>query len=111
MNDFDPILGVPFSGSDEIWGNQAAIPCTREDEAAAIAAGAFLAGKKPMVYLQNSGLGHIIDVVTSLLIPYQIKVAFSVKNRTKPVHHEFMGLITHRLVDLLGIEGEILANE
>ncbi|HCJ66854.1 MAG TPA: hypothetical protein DHV62_05880, partial [Elusimicrobia bacterium] len=62
-------------------------PCTREDEAMALAVGAHLVGKKPLVFLQNSGLGNIVDIITSLLKPYGIKVDLLISVRNKPEQH------------------------
>ena len=48
------------------------IPATREDEAIGIATGAYLAGKKPVVLMQNSGLGNSIGTLASLVLLYEI---------------------------------------
>ncbi|MCK4817160.1 hypothetical protein KA005_15425, partial [bacterium] len=80
------------------------IPCTREDEAMALAVGAYLAGKKPLVFLQNSGLGNIVDIITSLLKPYGIKIDLLISVRNKPEHHALMGKITRKLLKLLEYE-------
>jgi len=84
------------------------IHCTSEGEAMALAAGAWLGGKEPEVYMQNSGLGGIVNIVTSLYKPYNIplpKILLSL--RRKPKHHEFMGKITNELINLLEYNGEI----
>lgn len=47
---------------------------TREEEAFGIAAGLYLAGARPAVMLQSSGLGNSLNAITSLLLPYQIPV-------------------------------------
>ena len=65
-------VGVPFSGCEKYYRVKNII-ATREDEAIAIASGAYLCGQKPLVYMQNSGLGNCIDIITSLLKPYNIK--------------------------------------
>lgn len=78
------------------------IPCTSEDEAMAIAAGEWLAGGEPKVYMQNSGLGHTVDIITSLYKPYKIplpKLLLSV--RCTPFHHSFMHNITEELLNIL----------
>jgi len=77
------------------------IPCTREDEAVALAVGAYLAGKKPLVFLQNSGLGNIVDIITSLLKPYGIEIPLLISVRKTPEHHAHMGKITRSLLKLL----------
>jgi sulfopyruvate decarboxylase alpha subunit len=46
-------------------------PAVREDEAVAMAAGAFMAGKIPAVLMQNSGLGTSLNALISLNVIYQ----------------------------------------
>jgi phosphonopyruvate decarboxylase len=103
MKRYDFIVGIPCSGlkyfTDKVDNY---IPCTREDEAIALAAGAYMVGKRPVVFLQNSGLGNIIDAVTSLLRPYGIKIDFLISLRNRPEHHALMGRITVRTLRLLG---------
>jgi len=78
------------------------IPCTSESEAMALAAGAWLAGKEPEVYMQNSGLGNIVDIVTSLYKPYGIPLPNMLLSiRKRPTHHYFMASITYKLLDSL----------
>lgn len=60
------------------------IPAVRESEAIGIAAGAFLAGKKPVVYMQNSGLMTSVNDITSLLICYKIPILLLVSWRGAP---------------------------
>lgn len=104
---FDFFIGVPGSeikdfinDSQKDKGN-IYIPVNREDTAVAIATGAYFAGKKPLVFLQNSGLGNIVNIVVSLLKPYGIPVHFLIGVRKKPFEHKFMYKITRRLVSLL----------
>ena len=78
------------------------IPCTDEGEAMAMACGAWFAGKKPVVYMQNSGLGNCVDIISSLYKPYEIPLPIMfIGLRQKPLHHEFMGKITKELLKLL----------
>lgn len=46
------------------------VPAVREDEAVAMAAGAFMAGKIPAVLMQNSGLGTSLNTLISLNLIY-----------------------------------------
>lgn len=102
MKKYDFIVGIPCSKLNDFTDKiENYIPCTKEDEAVALAAGAYLAGKKPLVFLQNSGLGNIVDITTSLLKPYDIKVDLLISVRNKPEHHALMGKITKRLLKLL----------
>ena len=95
-------FGVPCSYlKDKI--KDVDIFCTSESEAMALAAGAWFADKKSIVYMQNSGLGNIIDIVTSLYNTYGIphpKLLLSVRHT--PEHHEEMFRCTYEILDLLG---------
>lgn len=102
MKKYNFIVGIPCSKLKELTDKiKNYIPCTREDEAMSLAVGAYLAGKRPIVFLQNSGLGSIVDIITSLLKPYDIKIDLLISFRNKPQHHAFMGRITKRLLKLL----------
>ncbi len=102
MKKYNFIAGVPCSRLKGFIAKiENYIPCTREDEAMALAVGAYLVGKKPLVFLQNSGLGHIVDITTSLLKPYGIVIDLLISVRSKPEHHAFIGKITKRLLKLL----------
>lgn len=102
MKKYDFIVGVPCSQLKcFICKIENYIPCTREDEAMALAVGAYLVGKKPLVFSQNSGLGNMVDIITSLLEPYGIEIDLLISVRNKPEHHAFMGKITRKLLKLL----------
>ena len=90
-----------------------------EGNAAALAAGYHLAtGKTPVVYLQNSGIGNIINPVASLLNDkvYGIPCLFIVGWRGEPgVHdepqHIFQGEVTVKLLNDMDIETFIVTKE
>lgn len=93
--------GVPCSRLKDRIGD-VEVNCTSEAEAMALAVGAWFAGVTPVVYMQNSGLGHIVDIVTSLYKPYEIplpRMLLSIRNA--PLHHAFMGKITKKLLDCM----------
>jgi len=98
MHDF--IVGVPFSGMDKHIDGEYHI-ATREDEAMAMAVGAYFAGKHPLVFMQNSGLGNCVDIITSLLKPYGIEIDLLISDRAEPKHHAFMHNNTKLLIWLL----------
>ena len=88
------------------------INCTSEEQAMAIAAGCILAGKEPTVYMQNSGLGRCIDILTSLYMPYEIpypKLILSL--RRKPYHHSFIGEKTNQLLHILNYQNVDLVEQ
>ena len=108
----DIVVGVPCSKFKGINDYDKSKIATKEDEAVGIAVGSYLCGKNPLVFIQNSGLGNCIDIITSLLIPYKIKIKFLISNRTKPYHHSYMGKITRNILSLLNtIEYEIIDQE
>ena len=80
-----------------------------EGEAVAIAAGAWLAGRKTVVMCQNSGLGNAVNPLTSLNAPFRIPTLFVTTWRGQPgipdePQHEVMGIITPDLLSLMGLE-------
>ena len=81
------------------------VPVTSEAEALAFAAGVAIVTRKiPRVFMQNAGLGRSIDVIASLLIPYEIKVEIIISDRKEPEQHKVMGRITEYLLDLIDYE-------
>lgn len=80
-----------------------------EGDAVAIAAGAALAGEKPVVMFQNSGLGNAVNALTSLCYPFKVPVLLVVTHRAEPggeadePQHEQMGRITTALLDTMEI--------
>lgn len=93
------------------------IIAANEGNAVGIAAGYHLAtGKVPAVYLQNSGIGNIINPVASLLNEwvYAIPCIFIVGWRGEPgVHdepqHIFQGQVTLKLLGDMAIEPFVLS--
>ena len=88
------------------------IIAANEGNAVGLAAGYFLSTKKiPVVYLQNSGEGNIINPVASLLNEkvYSIPTIFVIGWRGEPnvkdePQHIFQGEITLKLLDVLQIK-------
>lgn len=95
------------------------IIAANEGNSTAIAAGYHLAtGKVPVVYMQNSGEGNIINPVASLLNDkvYAIPVIFVVGWRGEPgVHdepqHIYQGEVTVKLLDDMNIKSFIVTKE
>lgn len=90
-----------------------------EGNAVALAAGYHLAtGKIPVVYMQNSGEGNIVNPVASLLNDrvYAIPMIFIIGWRGEPgVHdepqHIYQGEVTIRLLEDMGIESMVINRE
>ncbi len=50
------------------------IPATREDGALGIATGGYFSGRRSGILIQNSGLGNVVNGLTSLNLIYKIPV-------------------------------------
>ena len=79
-----------------------------EGEAVGITLGAFLAGRKTVTMCQNSGLGNMVNPLTSLNYPFRVPTLLIVTWRGQPgvkdePQHEQMGRIMHQLLDTLEI--------
>jgi sulfopyruvate decarboxylase alpha subunit len=80
---------------------------TREDAALGVAAGAYMAGKLPVVVMQNSGLGVSLNALGSLHALYEMPCLLVVtwrgfEGRDAPEHF-VMGDVMPGLLDLFGI--------
>ena len=56
------------------------VPAVNEGDAVGIAFGAMLAGKKPVVMFQNSGLGNAVNPITSLLDTFAMPCMLNCKS-------------------------------
>jgi len=88
---------------------------TREEEAVAAVAGAFLGGKRGAVVLQTSGLGNSLNALGSFVVPYQIPMLLIVSERGglgefNPAQVPF-GHAVPRVLDALGIQTFALQSE
>lgn len=84
------------------------IIATHESQALGLAVGAELAGKKACVYLQNSGLGNLVNPITSLCMPYNVKPLLVIGHRHTLPQHKIMGEIDEQLLKLMGYDNFIL---
>jgi sulfopyruvate decarboxylase subunit alpha len=108
---FDFFTGVP----DSILGGIIATlmerglytPAVREDEAVAMAAGAYMAGKIPAVLMQNSGLGTSLNALISLNLIYRQPCLLLVSWRgfegKDAPEHLVMGRVMPQLLDTVGV--------
>lgn len=87
------------------------VPAVREDVAVGLAAGAFLAGKTPVVYMQNSGLGYSLEAIASLHLIYSfptlILVTYRGPNDLGMEEHQVMGQHTESLLKTFKINYSI----
>jgi phosphonopyruvate decarboxylase len=84
------------------------IGATSEGEAVGVTFGAFLAGRKTVTMCQNSGLGNMVNPLTSLNYPFRVPTLLIVTWRGQPEvrdepQHEQMGRIMQRLLETMEI--------
>ena len=116
---FDVFAGVPCSlveGVIAALERHPGIPyvaAVREDVAVGVAGGAWLAGRRPAVIMQNSGLGTSLNALASFSLMYGLPALLVVTWRghggQDAPEHRLMGEITPALLDLLGIRYRVLA--
>lgn len=114
---FHYIAGVPCSYFKEFLAYLAShetetqlkhIYATREDEAIGIASGVAFSGKRALIYMQNSGLGNIGDVLTSLAQLYKLPMLILISYRgLEPDNdfpeHSIMGEVTEPVLKALKV--------
>jgi phosphonopyruvate decarboxylase len=89
---------------------------TNEGEAVAVATGARIAGQRPAVYLQNSGLGNAVNPLTSLAAPFGVPLLLVVGYRGRPgssdePQHMLMGAATTGVLDAIGVGHTVVEDE
>lgn len=92
------------------------VMAANEGDAVAICAGAYIAGRKAVALMQNSGLGNAVSPLTSLNAIFRIPVLGFVSLRGEPElgdepQHELMGVITGDLLTAMKINWEYLSGE
>jgi phosphonopyruvate decarboxylase len=116
---FDFFTGVPCSLVEDViavleQGSRAPyVAAVREDVAVGLAAGAWLAGRRPCVLMQNSGLGTSLNALASLSLMYRLPALVIVtwrghEGKDAP-EHILTGAITPQLLELLGIPYRVLS--
>jgi phosphonopyruvate decarboxylase len=118
---YDFFSGVPCSLMESVIGALEShprlpyVPAVREDVAVGLAAGAWLAGRTPMVLMQNSGLGTSLNALVSLSLMYRLPALLLVtwrgyEGKDAP-EHLVMGEISPSLLSLIGIPHRALSAE
>jgi len=118
---FDFFCGVPCSILKDIISciesqeKEAYVPALSEDMGMGICSGACMSGKKPVLLMQNSGLGSCVNAITSFNLIYKIPVLLLIswrgfKGKDAP-EHNVMGRMTQELLEVLGIKYDVLSEE
>src|SRR5262245_64816549 len=116
---FDFFAGVPCSLIEALiaaLGSHPRLPyvaAPREDVAVGMAAGAWFAGRRPAVLMQNSGLGTSLNALASLSLMYGLPALLVVtwrgyRGKDAP-EHILTGEISPRLLELLRIPYRMLS--
>ena len=110
---FDFVAGLPcgelkhFIAESNKDSSIEHIQATNERESIGLAHGAWLAGKTPSLYMQNSGLFEASNDLGSLLLPCKVPVLFVVSWRGAPgetaTQHLYTGNATPKLLEAFGI--------
>src|SRR5947208_16388881 len=83
------------------------VSAVREDSAIGIAAGAYLGGRQPVVFMQNSGLGVSVNALSDLNQIYDIPALLVVSWRGEDGHdapeHLVMGAVMEDVLRMLRI--------
>lgn len=108
----DSILGGII---EELMTRKVYTPAVREDEAVAMAAGAYMAGKIPAVLMQNSGLGTSLNTLISLNMMYRQPCILLVSWRgfqgNDAPEHLVMGETMLPLLDTMKIPHRVLSEQ
>jgi phosphonopyruvate decarboxylase len=115
---FGPFIGVPCSFLKPFINyviereDLSYLAATNEGEALALAVGMYLGGRRPVVMIQNSGLGNLVNPLTSLAYTFRTPLLLITTWRGQPglsdePQHEVMGAATPGLFDLLRIPHEL----
>ncbi|UCH92972.1 MAG: sulfopyruvate decarboxylase subunit alpha [Candidatus Aminicenantes bacterium] len=115
---FDFFTGVPCSYVKPLIAHLSRraqafhVPAVREDIAVGLAAGAYLAGKTPVIYMQNSGLGYSLEAIASLHLIYHFPALFLITYRGPDdpgmEEHLVMGQHTEELLNAFQIKYSLL---
>jgi len=116
---FDFFTGVPDSTLGGIIAalveRRRYVPAVREDEAMAMAAGAYMGGRAPVVLMQNSGLGTSLNALISLnliyLQPCLLMISWRGHDGKDAPEHLVMGQVLTKLLDLVRIPHRTLSAE
>ena len=117
---FTFFAGVPDSTFESVYHSLAEdpeikyVPAVREDVALGIASAAYFAGRRGGVIMQNSGVGNIINPLTSFSLMYRVPILMLIGWRgfggppNDAPEHWIMGTKTPEILDLLDVPYEIL---
>ena len=115
---FTHATGVPCSFLAEVFGILESgaskldyLMANREDNALGLASGLVLSGHRPVVLMQNSGLGYCMNVLTSFTMIYGVHLHLVVSWRghaDDAVEHDVIGATLPELLALYRVRTIVL---
>ncbi len=83
------------------------VPVNREEEGLGLCTGAYLAGKVPVMVMQNTGVGTLLTSLCSLGLYYRLPITMVISHRGSPGEpigaQVAMGTTVERLLETLNI--------
>jgi sulfopyruvate decarboxylase TPP-binding subunit len=107
--DFGPYFGTPCRSltplHNALHGGIGILTVAREENAIGIASGTSLAGRFPVVLMENAGIGQSVNAIAALVVPYRIPMLLVVGLSDDAEHEsQTIGRLTGQLLGGLGIE-------
>jgi phosphonopyruvate decarboxylase len=90
------------------------VPAVREDVALGVVSAAYLSGRRGAVIMQNSGIGNIVNCLTSFSLIYKIPALLIIGWRgyggppNDAPEHWIMGVKTPEILQMLDLPWEVL---
>ncbi len=104
------IQGIIETLEADPWFHYA--PMNREDNLISWAAGLFLAGETPLVMMQNSGIGNMLDALISLQMTYRMPLVMLISwrglEKKDEVQHWIWGEVQNPILDAVNLPYLIL---
>ena len=96
------IIGIPDSKLKDWLKDKSYLIAADEGEAVAIACGYYLStGKTAVVFMGTNGFSNALDAITSLVIPYKIKIELVIGKRADKEWHAIMGNSLDKFIEIL----------
>lgn len=107
--DFGPFFGTPCGPltplHDALHSQVGILTVARAENAIGIAAGTSLAGRCPVVLMENAGIGQSLNAIAALVVPYRIPMLLIVGLADESEQEgALIGPLTGQLLGGLGIE-------
>ena len=91
------------------------VPAVSENVAVGVATGAYLAGRRPVVIMQNTGLALAINPLATLAmiygVPLLLLIGWRGHDATDSPEHRVIGASTVKLLDALGLPYVVAGRE